>query len=309
MSVNAVDETPDVAAGFAAMMNEAAEQAGAPAEDAPYGYTTDPDGTRRPKKAAGRPRKPPAIEELKEQREVTADSDPASQGSGEGDRAPDTTRRQRKRGMQRDPKPEKPVPQFREGVIAKGVNKLYRRGGKIIRVMDPEIGQAIISITIKDTLPDGRPDPEDITVGEAWEELARTNPRIRRFLMKIIAGGAWGQLFMAHAPVLMAVLMKDAIRKRIPFMAFIESLAEPDDDTPDGEGGLPGGMTADDIREASRLAQEQMARAGMPIPPEVAAQMEAMVARNGTGPPPGTPSAFIRKQPKHRSRAERAGVR
>ena len=45
------------------------------------------------------------------------------------------------------------------------------------------------------------------------------------------------------APIAMAVLMKPAVLKRIPFAAFIESMAEPDEDTPAGEGGLPGGMT------------------------------------------------------------------
>lgn len=80
----------------------------------------------------------------------------------------------------------------------------------MIRVADADIGQALIDITRKD-------DPEDVTVGEAWEQLARANPRIRRFLLRLIAGGAVGQLFMCHAPVLMAVLMKESVRKHIPF--------------------------------------------------------------------------------------------
>ena len=46
MSETAVDESQDAAAGFAALMNKAAEQAGTPAEEAPYGWTTDPDGNR-----------------------------------------------------------------------------------------------------------------------------------------------------------------------------------------------------------------------------------------------------------------------
>ena len=49
---------------------------------------------------------------------------------------------------------------------------------------------------------------------------------MRAFLLKMLAGGAWSGIFAAHAPVLMALLMKDSIRRRIPFaglaMAFVD---------------------------------------------------------------------------------------
>ena len=66
------------------------------------------------------------------------------------------------------------------------MNRLYARVGRIVRVMDPVIGQAIIETTSKEA-------ESEVTVGEAWEELARTNPRIRRVLLKLISGGAWGR--------------------------------------------------------------------------------------------------------------------
>ena len=174
------------------------------------------------------------------------------------------------------------MPQFREGQIAKGINRLYRRGGRIVRAWDPEIGTALIEITRKDTLDDGvTPDPEDVTVGEAWEELARTNPRIRRFLLKVIAGGAWGQLVMVHAPVLLAVLMKDAVRKHLPLAKLLAAFFQDDDDTgpvPDGPvipgevldaagspgnvpGPLFGGMTPEDLQEMAAMADKLLAGA------------------------------------------------
>jgi hypothetical protein len=248
MSETPVDESPDLT-GFYAMQAEAAEKA---AGDAPYGMTRDPQtGEERPKRAAGRPRKSPSVEELKAQKAEAARTAPPPAG----DRAPDEKRR---RGLKavRDDKPAQPVPQFREGVIAKGMNRLYRKAGKLIKVMDPEIGAAVIDATRKD-------DDEDVTVGEAWEELARTNPRIRRFLMKMMAGGAWGGLFMAHAPILLAVLMKDAIRKHLPFMQLLEAFLDSEDGGEDGEDGEAAadgtpleGMTMPDMRQMMAMAQQ-----------------------------------------------------
>ena len=251
MSETAVDGPQDAAAGFAALMNKAAEQAGGPAGEAPFGWTTDADGTRRPKKTAGRPRKSPALEELKTQK----DQETAAAGPDKpGDRAPSARRIRRSKGAGAGDKPAAPVPQFREGVIAKGINRLYRRGGKLVRVMDADVGQALIDITKKD-------DEDDVTVGEAWEELARTNPRIRAFLMKIIAGGAVGQLFACHAPVLLAILMKDAIRRRLPFMKLMEAFLTPDtEDGGDGTAPADGtpleGLQMPDMEQMMAMARQ-----------------------------------------------------
>lgn len=298
------DEVEQDDAGFAALMSAAAEDGAAGKDPAPYGYMTDPvTGEERPRKTRGRVPRSPSLDELKAGQEAAAAGAPEAPAAE--DRAPQTGKRGRRgKGAPREPKPDQPVPQFREGQIAKGMNRLYRRAGKIVRAMDHDIGTAIIESTKKD-------DDEDVTVGEAWEELARTNPRIRQFLLKAIAGGAWGQLFMAHAPILMAVIMKDSVRKYVPFMKIIESMAEPEDGAPAGEGGLPGGMTAADVAEASRLAQEQMAKMGFKVSPDMAAAAERMFVPPDVplDPPAEVPPAFRRQQPKNRSRAQRAGHR
>lgn len=249
----------DAAVDFAALMSNAAQAADADGDQAPYGFTRDREtGEMRAKKKPGRPRKPPSVEELK----AAAGDAPAEKepGPAPGDRAPDP----RKRGKQKPP-----APAYKPGVIHEGVNRLYRRAGRIVKAMDRDIGTAIIESTH---------DEEDGTgsVGWAWDQLAKTNPRVRAFLLKCLTGGAWGALVMAHAPIAMAVVMKDGIRRHIPFMRLVEAAAEPDEASKEGEGGLPGGMTAGDVQQMMGLAQQMMAqqwpqgRRGGPVTVEAA---------------------------------------
>ena len=234
----------DAAAGFAAMMNDAAEAAGGAAvADAP------------PKRPPGRPRKqaPPSVDELKAAAEDAAGDGEAPPAS---DRAPVKPRRPHRRvHPEGEPKGRKapPAPQFREGQIAGGLNRLYRKAGQIIKAFDPVVGAAFIEATRKD-------DPADVTVGEAWEELARGNPRIRAFLLPMITGGAWGQLVMAHAPILLAVAMKDAVRSRIPFGKVTEAFLGPDEgEAPAAEGTPFGGLRPEDV-DAMQQAAMMMAQ-------------------------------------------------
>lgn len=138
------------------------------------------------------------------------------------------------------------TPRYQKGVIAAGMTRLYKRTGKIIKAMDKPIGIAVIESA------------EDC--GEAWDELARTNPRVRRALMKLISGGAWGALIMAHAPIFLAILMKDGIRKHIPFMKLLNSVLDDQDESNDIKD-LLGGMNADDMRDVMNLAQNLMGSA------------------------------------------------
>lgn len=271
-------ENEDPAASFAALMAGAAEQADAtapgPAEDAPYGYTRDREtGEQRPKKAAGRPRRSPSLDELKAERESAA-AEPGDEDAGRAaDRAPQAPKRGRRGRRAAEDKPKEPVPQFREGQIEKGVNRLYRKAGRILRVWDPAVGQAVIETTIAE-------DDDDITVGRAWEDVCRHNPAVRRVVMKFLKGGAYGQLFWAHAPILLAILMKDAIRERIPFGGLMSAfLGDDDDEHQDGEGAPASpfaGVSADDMQQAMAFAQQMMPQmfAGrgvqMPRTPEAA---------------------------------------
>ena len=253
----------DPAAGFAALMSGASQAAAPDPGEAPFGYTTDRvTGERRPKKAAGRPGKPPSIEDLKAEREQAEPAEPAQ------DRAPSRGRRAHRRSGKGKPAADEPgMPQHRPGLITKGVNRLYRKAGKVVRVMDPDIGIAIIE-SARNTAEDGEPDD---SVGAAWDEVARTNPRIRRFLLKMIAGGAWGQLLMAHAPILLAILLKDSIRRHIPFMQLITAYLGDDGDQAAGDGpaagGLFDGLRPEDAEQMMAMAQQMMGgMAGRVVP-------------------------------------------
>lgn len=247
-----------------------------PDASAPLGYVIDrATGERRPKKKAGRPPKTTV-----QRRTESAKADPPP-AKTEADLVPGQiikptgSRRRQRGGPAPDPEPVAP---FRAGPIAKGVNRLYRKAGKILSVWDREIGAAVIECTRKDIDPEtGEPDPDDVTVGEAWEEIARVNPRIRRILLRMIEGGAWGQLLMAHAPILLAILMKESILKRLPMgrllAAFMDD-SESGDDIGGPQGppaGLFAGLTPEDLNQA-------MSMFGQMMPPDVSGY-----TRTGTG--------------------------
>lgn len=238
-----------------------------PDASAPLGYVIDrATGERRPKKKAGRPPKTTA-QRRSQTAQPKADPPPAKT---EADLVPGQIVKQDrpKRRLRGGPAPDpEPVAPFRAGPIAKGVNRLYRKAGKILSVWDHEIGAAVIQCTRKDIDPDtGEPDSEDVTVGEAWEEIARVNPRIRRILLRFIEGGAWGQLLMAHAPILLAILMKESILKRLPMgrllAAFMDD-SEAGDDAVFGSGppsmaDLMNSLTPEDLAMASSMMAAAM---------------------------------------------------
>lgn len=269
--------------------------------EAPYGWTTDPvTKERRPKKAPGRPRNQPDADDLARQPPIERQED----------RAPE-----RPKGHKPSPviAPADAPPMPRGGVINKGVNKLYRRTGKLIRGMehgDPMgIGQAFIECARPD--PETPEDERELTVGEAWEQLAKNNPRIRAFLLKVIAGGDVGDLVMAHVPIGIAFGMKPWVQKLIPFGEVVDSMTEPDADEPEGTA-MPAGLTRDDVGDMQELAMKQarqMARrAGVHVTEaqiqEAAAKAAAMAADSND-----LPAGLRRQQPKRQSRAQRTGAR
>lgn len=269
-------EAPSVAASFAQLMGQAKQAVEeSSTEEAPYGYTTDPDGTVRAKKTAGRPRRTQkSLEELKAEKAEQAPADgQAPPDTRVGDRAPSESR-SRFRSSKAKPDEPKSYPQFREGVIEKGINRLYRKAGKIVKVWDASVGQALIDITRAE-------EPDDITVGKAWEEVARTNPRIRKFLLRIIKGGNWGALAWAHAPVLLALFIKYRLGERLPLGNFMEAFM-----TPDGEDGAPS-----DGSPLDGLLPQDMSQMGglMDMAMQMAQQMSGQRAPAGTGRAPQPP--------------------
>ena len=237
--------------------------------EAPYGWTVDPQsGERRPKKRAGRPRSkaaappPPApsVEDLRERKaKVKDDAD---------DVAPKTGKQ--KRSVFGKPKTEyaepEALPPFRAGPIAKGMNGLYRKAGKLVKMWDLAVGEAIIDATRKE-------DEDEITVGEAWENLAKTNPRIRAFLLKLLQGDAWGGLLMAHLPILLAVFIRlkngEGQKASLGSVAM-DFMADYDPRTGESEptdlSQAMGGMTPEDMGQMMAFAQDMFSQMGQQQP-------------------------------------------
>lgn len=222
-------------------------------EEAPYGYTVDADGTRRPKKTRGRqPRTKatplptgttPSLEDLRAAGGRDRKEDVAPTVPTTGPKVPFTSKGATTAA------PAEPLPPFRAGPIAKGVDKIYRRAGKLVKIWDPALGSAIIASARKVVDEEG---DENTTVGEAWEEIAKVNPRIRRLLLKVVESGAWGALIAAHAPILLAIMMKESVQRKIPFGKLIHALLVDDDEDqgeqmPSALADMMGGITPVDM--------------------------------------------------------------
>ena len=275
-------------------------------DGAPWGFTRDKEtGEERPKKSPGRPRKPPTAEEL-------AAGAPVAR---EPDRAPS-----RPRGRKpQTPADEdaKPLSRAEAGLIAAGVNKLYRRAGKLIRGLengDPMgIGQAFIECTRID--PEVPADERELTVGEAWANLAKVNPRVRKFLLKVIAGGDVADLVMAHAPIGVALVMKPWVQRFLPpsrMMSLVESMGEEDEAEEEGTA-LPAGLTAEDIQQMQDLTGAQAEQIAMKMAKGMGVKLgasdlaEARRRAEDAVAGGGVPAAYRRQQPKNQSRAQRKG--
>jgi len=245
-----------------------------PDENAPWGYRGDgvtprnrpgrQTPTTQPTPAASGDERsvqvPPSLEDLRGNAPTGGREDVAP---GRGNRRGRSRSKASVAGKAADTAPRPEAPPFRAGPIAKGVNRLYRRAGKLVRSFDPMLGAAIIATTEKD-------DVDDVTVGEAWEEIARTNVQVRVLLTKLITGGAWGQLFMCHTPILLALIMKDSIRQHLPFGNLLATVFEPDDTEPGSWGdaeSMAAGQTMDMMfNQAAQMAAQMMARSGSVMP-------------------------------------------
>lgn len=241
----------------------------APSEDAPYGWMTDPaTGEQRPKKRPGRRSKAvripsgktPSLTELQGLGTLSESSEDTAPGT-----PPKPTRAQIKAAR---PRPE--LPPFRAGVIAKAVNRQYKRAGRIVRMWHYDIGSAIIaSATVRPADPDDIEADADLTVGEAWENLAKTNPRIRLFLHRFIVTSDLGALFQAHLPILLAIVMVDGIRQRIPLLDMASAfLSDDPQDIEQQDPGMEGmgGLGPQDMAQMMAMAQGLMGQMAAQVP-------------------------------------------
>lgn len=239
-----------------------------PAGDAPWGinpsngkpYTKSPEereaiGQRLAE--ARRAKANAAAEAVAETVPDPADAQPIDRSAP--DREPGSVKPRRLAGRRRrtagGPKIPVDVPPFRAGPIAKGMNRLYVKTGRIIKACGGLVlGEAFISMTRKES-------DDDETVGETWEALAQVSPVWRARLLRLCSGGAAGRVLMAHLPILMAILAMEPVRKRMPFGHIVEAVFGGDEPAATGGPGEAGAEPSFD----DMAAMVQMAAQFMPM--------------------------------------------
>lgn len=123
---------------------------------------------------------------------------------------------------QRKPRPEKvqlPVPGMpRKGALARQITQMYVSLGTFLLPFDAACAGAIINAAPR--------------CGEAMENLARENPAVRRAIMAMVETSVWGQVVMAHAPIMLAIAIHHvpAVRENLSGIAakIVSDAMEPE---------------------------------------------------------------------------------
>lgn len=121
------------------------------------------------------------------------------------------------------PKAVKDTPpeiRYVSGMYKAPVTALYDQAGRMVSMLIPNIGFAIQSSAVD--------------CGAAWDEVAKQSPAVRAWLQKMSMTGAYGQLFVAHMPILLATMLAfgpQSFRDRV--MASMEqAIFSPDENAP-----------------------------------------------------------------------------
>lgn len=90
-------------------------------------------------------------------------------------------------------KAPKPMPKTPVGGLRKPLEDMYTGMGMMLMPFDPSCGKVIIEAAPR--------------CAETLDDLAKTNPAVRRILISLVTTSALGAVIMAHAPILMAIAM------------------------------------------------------------------------------------------------------
>jgi hypothetical protein len=100
-----------------------------------------------------------------------------------------------KNGAVKEPRPSKPkksVTMPRSGLRGP-LEDFYTGIGMFMMPFDPACGKVVIEAAPK--------------CAESLDELAKTNPAVRRLLIQLVSTSAMGMVVVAHAPIVMAIAM------------------------------------------------------------------------------------------------------
>lgn len=107
----------------------------------------------------------------------------------------------------------------RKGQLARQITQLYVSLGTFLMPFDQACAGAVINAAPK--------------CGEAMENLARENPAVRKAILAMVETSVWGQVIIAHAPIMLAIAIHHvpAVRNNLGGMAakITASAITPDD--------------------------------------------------------------------------------
>lgn len=177
-------------------------------EDAPN-FTASQDG----------PADAPLTDELPRRRRL-----PGSGGLGSGKRT-----QQKAEKPPKEPRPNIPMPPGPRG-FAPAIEKAYRNLSLAVTPWDVDLGAALDQVA-----------PE---AADAWNELAKRNQAVRRFIVAITETTAWGAVVAAHSPIIglmFARMMGDKPRVSMVGLLMGQQEAEryANNGHPDTENGNP----------------------------------------------------------------------
>jgi hypothetical protein len=132
------------------------------------------------------------------------------------------------------PKKQTPLPPWKDGVIASWATNLYTTAGRMVAAFDPNYGTVLQGIA----------EP----AGQAWENLAKNSPQMRRVFHHLMTTTKLSELIMAHIPLFILVLHKHGPVKN-QFEKFADKFAGEMAETmasANGHNPEPDGFIVDD---------------------------------------------------------------
>ena len=115
------------------------------------------------------------------------------------------------------PKPKAKVPPYKNGQFIGPLTEIYSAIGAMVVMFDPPVGKAILGSAE--------------ACAESLDNLARENESVRRALIALTTGGAWGAVAIAHTPIIMAILFT-----HVPQMKMIAPNLAPSEGSENGTG-------------------------------------------------------------------------
>lgn len=82
--------------------------------------------------------------------------------------------------------------QYRPGILVKPLTELYILAGTVVAPFNQPVATALVQ------------NAEACAI--AWDNAAKTDKQIRRYMMMLIHGSTWGQLAAVHAPIGIALV-------------------------------------------------------------------------------------------------------